>query len=220
VTASSEPEAEAPAPPSTQATRRQHWDAVYGRTTDANRSWFQAEPTTSLELVEELGVGPEEAVVDVGGGTSYLVDRLLARGFADVTVVDVSDVALATVRTRLGGDPRVTFVAGDVLDMEPPRPVGLWHDRAVLHFLSGDDVARYREALERSVRLGGAVIVATFAPDGPPSCSGLPVTGYDAAGLGVVLGSCFTPVTHCREVHRTPWGAPQPFTWLAARRTV
>jgi hypothetical protein len=198
--------------------RAAHWDEVYGRISTESVSWYQSRPTLSLELIDALGVGPDRAVIDVGGGASVLVDHLVGRGCTDLTVLDVSDAAVRAGRRRLGDDVQVTWIVHDVLSWEPERRYDLWHDRAVFHFLSGLDIEAYRAVLDRAVAPGGSVIVATFAPDGAEWCSGLPVTRYDAAGLGAALGDGFTMVEERQEVHTTPAGVMQPFTWIAARR--
>lgn len=198
--------------------RATHWADVYARTPVDAVSWYQSEPVVSLELIDELGVVTGDGVVDVGGGASVLVDRLVARGFTDLTVLDIAGPALATGRERLGPGAPVTWAEADVLSWTPTRHYDLWHDRAVLHFLSGDEVATYRSALERAVAPGGAVVLAAFAPDGPEYCSGLPVTRYDSDRLADVLGTGFGVVVRRRELHVTPAGVEQPFTWLGARR--
>ena len=174
----------------------------------------------SLELVDLLGVAPQSGVIDIGGGASLLVDRLLARGFNDLAVLDISDAALQAARQRVGDDARVAWIVEDILSWEPTRRYDLWHDRAVFHFLSGQEAEEYREVMRRGLAPGGSVIMATFAPDGPEWCSGLPVTRYSAEQLGMALGGGFQIVDQRREVHTTPTGAVQPFTWVAARRDV
>ncbi|MHB8430033.1 MAG: class I SAM-dependent methyltransferase [Acidimicrobiales bacterium] len=198
--------------------RASHWDGVY-RTRPADAlSWYQAEPTLSLELIDALGVTSGSAVIDVGGGASVLVDHLFRNGFTDLTVLDLSEAALRTSRKRIGAEANVGWVTADVLRWEPERAYYLWHDRAVLHFLTGEDVDRYSATLRRAVGPEGSVVLATFAPDGPERCSGLPVTRYSFRELAMVLGDGFEVVGQRREVHRTPGGVEQPFTWLAARR--
>lgn len=198
--------------------RVRHWDAVYEACGADGVSWFQRVPETSLELLDALGVPPRTAVVDVGGGASRLVDCLLERGFEDVTVLDLSARALELARARIGADDRVSWLREDVLAWRPARRFGLWHDRAVLHFLV-EPASRdaYLAALRAALEPGGAVVLGTFAEDAPDRCSGLPVARYGAAGLLDVLGDGFTVVETSREVHRTPRGTPQPFTWVAAR---
>ena len=205
--------------PSSTDQRARHWENVYEGSNPDAVSWYQPEPVASLELLDVLGVAPESGVLDIGGGASVLVDRLLARGFTDLTILDISNAALRASRQRVGNDARVTWIAEDLLSWEPTRLYDLWHDRAVFHFLSGQEVDGYRNVLRRAVAPGGSVIMATFAPDGPERCSGLPVTRYSADELGAVLGSGFQVVEHRREVHSTPTGTVQPFTWVAARRS-
>ena len=199
--------------------RAKHWEEVYEGSDPGAVSWYQAEPVVSLELVEALGVTPEATVLDIGGGASVFVDRLLTRGFVDLTILDISDTALRASRQRVGNDPRVAWITEDLLSWEPTRPFDLWHDRAVFHFLAGGEVDTYRNVMGLAVAPGGSVIMATFAPDGPEQCSGLPVTRYSADELGAALGSGFQVVEQRREVHTTPSGAVQPFTWVAARRS-
>jgi len=198
--------------------RFQHWDSVYRTRESAAVSWFQAEPTVTLALVELLGVPRDAAIIDVGGGASRLVDHLLAASYTDLTVLDLSPAALAVSQTRLGEAAGVEWIAEDLLSWQPARHYDLWHDRAVLHFLSGEDVATYRELLERSVAPGGCVILGTFAPDGPEQCSGLPVARYSTADLTHFLAPTFVVVEERHELHTTPSGATQSFAWVAASR--
>ncbi len=198
--------------------RFQHWDSVYRTRESDTVSWFQAEPTVTLELVELLGIPHDAAIVDVGGGASRLVDRLLAADYTDVTVLDLSPAALAVSQARLGDATDVEWIAEDLLTWEPARRYDLWHDRAVLHFLSGEDVANYRALLERSVAPGGCVILGTFAPDGPEQCSGLPITRYSAADLVHFLAPTFAVIEERHELHTTPSGTTQSFAWVAAKR--
>jgi len=196
-----------------------HWESVYEGNRGDSVSWYQTEPVISLELVDLLGISTEAGVIDVGGGASVLVDALLHRGYADLTVLDISEAALQASQERGGGDaPAVEWIAHDLLTWEPTRRYDLWHDRAVFHFLSGDEVGVYRDLLRRALAAPGYVVMATFAPDGPEWCSGLPVTRYGADQLMEVLGAEFMLIDQRREVHTTPTGSIQPFTWIAARR--
>ena len=197
--------------------RADHWDATYAERGAEDVSWFQSEPHTSLALFDALGVHRDAAVVDVGGGASALVDRLVAHGYVDLTVVDISEVGLDLARDRVGDAAKVEWVVSDVLTWAPDRRYDLWHDRAVFHFLTDpDDRAAYLATLTEAVPTG-AVILATFAPDGPETCSGLPVARYGPDELADLLPD-FDVVAARRDVHVTPWGAEQPFTFVAARR--
>ncbi|HXY28680.1 MAG TPA: class I SAM-dependent methyltransferase [Acidimicrobiales bacterium] len=198
--------------------RATHWDAAYRSRGVEGVSWFEATPTVSLELIGRLGIEASAAVLDVGGGASSLVDHLMAAGFVDVTVLDVSEVALDMGRRRVGDRPEVSWLHQDVLVWQPDRRFGLWHDRAVFHFLTEEaDRVRYLSTLAAAVGPNAGIVLATFAPDGPEYCSGLPVVRYSAEALAAVLGNRFTVVASRREVHTTPGGVAQPFTWVAAR---
>ena len=200
--------------------RAGHWDAVYGRSEEDAVSWFEPEPTMSLEMLDLLDAVSTDAIVDVGAGSSRLVDALLVRGFSDVTVLDVSGVGLAKARQRLGDRARqVQWVVADLVSWQPPRQYGIWHDRAVFHFLTDPaDQARYRQILDMALVPGAGLVIGTFAADGPDHCSGLPTARYSPEQLSTVLGTSIESVFSRRELHRTPSGAVQPFTWLAARR--
>lgn len=196
-----------------------HWDAAYAQG-DTTRSWYQPQAAASLRLLDQSGVRLQDAVVDVGGGASVLVDDLVRRGHRDLTVVDLSDEALRIARTRLGAAASgVTWVTADVRTWRPTRTYAVWHDRAVFHFLtSAADRAAYCRALRAATSVGSLVLVATFALSGPEQCSGLPVARYDAAGLLAELGSGLELVADLTATHVTPWGTGQDFTWVAARR--
>ena len=195
------------------------WDERFSSTSEAERSWSQPIPTDSLHVIGLAGIGPGDAVIDVGGGASRLVDELLVRGFTDVSVLDISATALDEAEQRLGGpDPRVHWIHADASRMDSTRTYRLWHDRAVFHFLT-DDAARtaYRRNALAAVEPGGHMVLGTFAPDGPEQCSGLPVQRWDAAGLAAEFDG-FELVTSERREHHTPWGSVQPFTWVLLRR--
>ena len=201
--------------------RAEHWNAAYKARGVTEVSWFQTEPTISLELIEILGVARDAAVIDIGGGASSLVDHLVEQGFNDLSVLDISETALGVARQRLAPSARVSWLHQDLLSWRPSRRFELWHDRAVFHFLvREEDRHAYLDRLRAAIAPGGALILATFAEDGPEYCSGLPVARYSAVDLGSVLGEGFALVETRREVHITPGGTTQPFTWVAARATL
>jgi len=200
---------------------KDHWNKVYStKATDAV-SWFQPHADYSLELIKATGVGRDASIIDVGGGASTLVDDLLANGFTNLTVLDLSATALAAARKRLGsraGD--VQWIEADITKAElPASQYDVWHDRAVFHFLTGpEDRAAYVSAVFRSVKPGGHVIVATFAEDGPAQCSGLPVMRYHADELHAEFGEAFQLLDHRKEEHHTPSGTVQQFVYCYCRR--
>ena len=201
--------------------RRRHWEQVYGTRPPQEVSWFQPHAALSLRLIRKAVPDRRAPIVDVGGGASTLVDGLVEAGYRRVSVLDLSRAALDHARRRLG--PRAGaagWVVADVL--QAPLASGslaLWHDRAVFHFITDPvDRDRYAREVRRVIRPGGLVLVATFAPDGPERCSGLPVARYTPTALHAVFGGGFDLVTALREIHHTPSGAPQPFTWCLCRR--
>ncbi|HET7330448.1 class I SAM-dependent methyltransferase [Dyella sp.] len=200
---------------------RRHWEQVYETKTADAVSWFQARPNTSLAFIADSELSPDAPVIDVGGGASTLVDHLLDLGYTNLSVLDISAQALAQAKARLGAARarRVHWLVQDVTRFVPSQPYALWHDRAVFHFLT-DEAARsaYLTALRRSVAPGGTVIVATFATDGPTQCSGLKVTRYNANTLNALFGSEFERMATARDMHVTPWGSIQAFTYLRLRR--
>jgi 2-polyprenyl-3-methyl-5-hydroxy-6-metoxy-1,4-benzoquinol methylase len=200
--------------------RQAHWQEVYTTKSPDAVSWFQPSPEPSLKMIDALGVEPPARAVDIGGGASGLVEALIGRGF-EVTVLDIAEAALAAARERLGETAsKVDWQVADITQWQPGGQYDLWHDRAVFHFLTGaDDRASYLSALNAGTAPGGAIVLATFAEDGPEKCSGLPVQRYSADALAAELGSGFNLVHRSRETHRTPWGSEQSFTWAAFRRT-
>ena len=199
---------------------RQHWEDVYRRKAEQDVSWFQTEPGLSLELIRGTGISKQEPIVDVGAGASRLMDRLLAEGYTDLTAVDIAEAALQKSRARLGdAAARVLWFAADVTRWQAPKQYKLWHDRAVFHFLTeAADRAAYRRTLESALRPQGYAIIASFAPDGPERCSGLPVQRYSPESLAAELGPNFRLVDRRSEAHTTPAGMVQQFQYSVFRR--
>ncbi|HCQ63759.1 MAG TPA: SAM-dependent methyltransferase [Rhodobacteraceae bacterium] len=203
-------------------TDRAHWNRVYADKADDSLSWFEAAPGLSAALIEDHVRAC--AAVDVRAGASRLVDHLLDKGFAPVTAVDSSAEGLAVTRARLG--PRaaaVDWVVGDVTAWTPPRRSRLWHDRAVLRFLTDPGArAAYARGRDAATAPGAVAIIATFAEDGPETCSGLPVRRYAPAELAAEIeahlpGVC-TPVESRRHLHVTPAGSAQRFQFPVLRK--
>lgn len=198
--------------------RRGHWNKVYSSKRPEELTWFQARPRASLRLIRKAGLGPGARIIDVGCGTSLLTKALLEEGFENLSVLDVSDTALAMAKGLLGKSAeKIEWFTADLTEFEPPHRWDLWHDRAVYHFLTGEkDRDAYHRALNASVEPGGHVILATFAPDGPERCSGLDVIRYGPESLQAELGTQYELCGSVHETHRTPSGGAQKFvyTWL------
>jgi 2-polyprenyl-3-methyl-5-hydroxy-6-metoxy-1,4-benzoquinol methylase len=200
--------------------RRGHWEGVYTAKGEDEVSWFQETPELSLELLRLIGATPSSAVIDIGGGASRLVDSLLAQGFVNVTVLDLSATALETARARLGDKAsKVKWIVADVTRWQPSETYDVWHDRAAFHFLTAPGgQAAYVKALTQALRRGGHAIIGTFALDGPEKCSGLPVQRHDSGSIGALLGSEFVLIDSRRHEHTTPWKSVQRFQFSAFRR--
>jgi SAM-dependent methyltransferase len=200
--------------------RSAHWEGVYRTKGEREVSWFQETPSVSLELIRSAGATRLSPIVDIGGGASRLVDALVHRGYEALTVLDLSESALAAAKARLGeAAAGVTWIVADVVGWRPRQRYDIWHDRAAFHFLTEvADRTAYVACLREALRPGGHAIIATFALDGPERCSGLPVVRYDAASLGEVLGGAFSLVETRRHDHHTPMGSTQRFQFSVFRR--
>jgi SAM-dependent methyltransferase len=200
--------------------RRDHWDNVYRTKREDEVSWFEASPTLSLDLIHAAGVECSAPIIDVGGGASRLVDALIDEGFANLTVLDVSEAATERTKARLGARATgVTWIVADVTQWEPGCTYDLWHDRAAFHFLTApEDRVAYAQRVLQAVRPGGHVIIGTFALDGPERCSGLPVARHDAESIGIVLGPSFELIETSRHDHQTPLGGSQKFQFSRFQR--
>jgi trans-aconitate methyltransferase len=204
----------------TVSERQSHWQNVYSGKGEQQVSWTQADPQPSLGLIEKFARDRAAAIVDIGGGASRLVDALVGRGFTAVTVLDLSEAALQSAQARMGEHAAaVRWIAADATDWQPPGAFDIWHDRAAFHFLvEPEDRAAYIDRLHAGVKPGGHAIIATFAPDGPEKCSGLPVRRYDPGSLSRTIGDAFELVEQLRHHHVTPWGAGQSFQYSVLRR--
>src|SRR3954454_13006981 len=192
---------------------KDHWETVYSTMAETDVSWYQDEPRLSLELIETVAPSEGGRIIDVGGGASVLVDRLLDLPFGEIAVLDISETALGKARDRLRERAeRVRWVVADVTEAPELGTFDVWHDRADFHFLTDpDDRRSYVELARRTVPEGGHLVIATFADDGPKRCSDLDVCRYNARSLASELGEGFSLVRGARETHTTPWDSSQPF---------
>jgi 2-polyprenyl-3-methyl-5-hydroxy-6-metoxy-1,4-benzoquinol methylase len=199
---------------------RAHWDKIYSEKAPNAVSWYRSHLETSLGLIEQVSPARSAAVIDVGGGESTLVDDLLAHGYEDVTVLDISQTAIEANKNRLGEtSKRVKWRVADVTQIElEASAFDVWHDRAVFHFLtSPEDRAAYVCQVARAVKRGGYVIVSTFGHGGPTKCSGLDVVRYDAESLHSEFGVHFRLLGSSNEMHQTPFGTTQQFLYCYCR---
>ena len=194
---------------------KRHWERIYETSGERDVSWFERLPAISLRMLERAGLTPETCVIDVGGGDARLVDALVARGLDCLAVLDVSTAALHRAQSRLGeAAAALTWIEADVRADWSLKPMDIWHDRAVFHFLTTPpDRLRYLQHLRQTLKVDGAVVIATFAPDGPEWCSGLPIARYSPESLSVELGDGFRLVETVPYTHHTPQGRTQAFQY-------
>ena len=198
-----------------------HWEHIYQTKPATQVSWFQAHPLLSLQYIQQTGIDKTAQIIDIGGGASTLVDHLLDDEFQHVTILDISATALQLTQQRLGARAdSVTWLEADITQTSLPQfQYDVWHDRAVFHFLTKpEDRQHYVEAVRKSVKLGGHVIIATFATDGPQQCSGLNVARYDSESLHNEFGADFELLESTREEHHTPFGTDQKFIYCYCRK--
>lgn len=200
--------------------RTAHWQNVYATKGETEVSWFQASPAISLEMIRAASPDRAAAIIDIGGGASRLVDALLQDGYRNLAVLDLSANALDVAKKRIGAAAStIDWIVADATTWRPAKTWDVWHDRAAFHFLTDPrDRAAYVERLRSAVAPGGHVIIATFAPDGPEKCSGLPVQRHDSASLSAELGPEFELVETRSESHHTPWHSTQAFQYSRFRR--
>jgi len=196
--------------------RKKHWEQVYTEKTPLEVSWFQNEPSLSMQLINESGVDKEAAIIDIGGGASRLVDHLLEQGYHNLAVLDVSASAIQHAQGRLGDQQsQVEWFVEDVTEFTPPRKFDLWHDRAVFHFLTeAADREQYKLCLQQGLMPGGHLIIATFAIGGPEKCSGLDIVQYNANKISSELGGAYQLIDVHYELHITPAEKQQKFNYF------
>lgn len=193
-----------------------HWERVYRTRASTEVSWFRPHLESSLDLIERVAGDRSSSIIDVGGGESTLVDDLIARGYCNVTVMDISPTAIEHSQKRLGwASRRITWLVDDILRGElAANSYDVWHDRAVFHFLTEPAQRHsYARQVASAVKPGGHVIIAAFGPEGPTKCSGLDVMRYDADSLHAAFGARFRLVESSQELHRTPAGTAQQFLY-------
>ncbi len=201
--------------------RRAHWERVYEAKRPDAVSWYQPHLSRSIEAIRATGLPLSSAILDIGGGASTLAEDLLDAGYSGVSVLDISRRAIDEARARLGPKADgIRWIVSDLFDAElPAGRCDLWHDRALFHFLQREeDRARYCEKLVSALRPGGYAVLATFGPNGPMSCSGLPTIRYSPEAMALTIGPSFTLLSHQLEDHHTPSNAVQQFIYCTFRK--
>jgi len=199
-----------------------HWDTIYMTRQLTEVSWYQPKPEISLNYIAQLGLNRDARIIDVGGGDSFLVDFLLAEGFTNITVVDISEKALQRAKERLGeAAEKVTWIVADVSNFELPAKYDLWHDRAAFHFLTREEqINNYMTTLQNSIASGGFVILGTFSENGPLKCSGMSIKQYSIQDMEKLFPSDFLKLGCENLDHITPTGAVQNFTFCSFQKNI
>jgi len=200
----------------------EHWEEIYSTRSASQVGWYAAHLETSIKWITELKLAPEDPLIDIGGGASTLVDDLLKSGHRNLTVLDLSRRALQLSQQRLNQQSSaITWLNGDVTEIElPPKYFCMWHDRAVFHFLiEAEAQQQYRDAMLKTLKIGGYFLIGTFSPDAPPQCSGLPVQRYTSDLLGKIFGKEFELKRQQNEIHYTPSGVEQAYIYCLFLRT-
>lgn len=198
---------------------KSHWEAIYAQKSAGQLSWTQKVPKASLDFIHSFSLSRSARILDVGGGDSLLVDYLLAEGFKNITVLDISEAALKRAQNRLGSQAaRVRWIVSDITNFSPDSQYDLWHDRATFHFLTTETgVSKYLQIARKNVR--GFMVLATFSTAGPASCSGLPVKQYDETALTRALQTGFNKLKCRTENHVTPFATNQQFLYCSFKRS-
>ncbi|MEG9328379.1 Methyltransferase domain-containing protein [Salinimicrobium catena] len=200
--------------------RKEHWNKVYENKKPTEVSWYEPMPETSLDYIAECKLEKDAAIIDIGGGDSFLAEFLIGKGYTDITVVDISENALIRAKERLGekaGD--ITWIVADAAEFEPQRQYDLWHDRAAFHFLTEDaQVKKYLQNVKQAVKPGGFVVMGTFSENGPTKCSGIEIRQYSIKQMQDLFADGFTAM-NCKNLdHNTPSGGTQNFTFCSFKR--
>jgi len=200
---------------------KEHWEDVWTRKKSDQVSWYQENPKTSLALILLTNPSKDARIIDVGGGDSNLVSKLLDLGFTNLTVLDISAKALQRAKERLGKrEKMVNWIESDIREFTTNDRYDIWHDRALLHFLtSGEDLQNYVDLTRRCVNKGGFLIVSAFSTNGPMMCSGLDIRQYSAESMKKLFSDGFEHIKSFEEEHKTPSGTSQLFIFSVFRKT-
>ncbi|MFN5224352.1 MAG: class I SAM-dependent methyltransferase [Bacteroidota bacterium] len=197
--------------------RKNHWNHVYDTKELKDVSWFQPKPETSLDFIHEFHVPKTSKIIDIGGGDSLLVDHLLDLGYEDLTVLDISEKAIAKAKQRLGDRAeKVKWIVSDITEFKATEKYDFWHDRAAFHFLTTEEeISKYLSVAKNAVRLEGILVIGTFSESGPVKCSGLNIKQYSEKSLGEKLNRLFKKIKCITVDHITPFQTIQNFVFCS-----
>lgn len=200
--------------------KKEHWESVFATKQETEVSWYQTKPQTSINFFTENKIPKDAKIIDIGGGDSYLIDNLLAMGYTDLFLLDISANAIERIKNRLGAKANnVTFIVSDVLEFKPETIFDVWHDRASFHFLTTqNDIHTYKKLVANSIKANGFLFLGTFSENGPLKCSGLEITQYSEEKFESIFGNNFTKLNCFSENHQTPFDTTQNFIFCTFKK--
>jgi len=195
--------------------KKQHWENVFATKQQKEVGWYKSGLKISIDFFESQNVSLQANVIDVGSGDSYFVDYLISKKYKNIYALDISENALERLKKRIGTEANnVHFIVSDIIDFTPAIKYDYWHDRAVFHFLTEkNDIDKYIELVNRSINIGGKMMIATFSKTGPLKCSGLNISQYNKKDLEKIFSEKFKCIEFKSIVHETPFGTTQNFTF-------
>ncbi|MCF8429019.1 MAG: class I SAM-dependent methyltransferase [Bacteroidia bacterium] len=200
--------------------RKKHWENIYKTKELKDVSWFEPNPETSLGFFKQFNVPKSAKIIDIGGGDSLLVDHLLALGYIDITVLDISESALERAKTRLGNDAlKVKWIVADAATFKPTECYDFWHDRAAFHFLTHEnEIINYLNTVQKSILPTGILVIGTFSESGPKKCSGIDIKQYSETSMTKKLNQFFEKIKCITVDHKTPFETTQNFVFCSFRK--
>jgi SAM-dependent methyltransferase len=200
--------------------KSEHWDSVFLSCEDEELGWYEKDVSRTMGMLEQVPDWRESVIFLSGAGTSLLIEELLSQG-AGLVLNDISGEALNRVRNRLAGKSGIVWLRQDIsrpLQTVIPA-VGIWIDRAVLHFLTEEsDIAGYFDNVRSALKTGGYAIFAEFASNGVEKCAGLPVHRYSVEELTQRLGPGFRLVSHFDYTYLNCYGGQRPYIYALYKR--
>jgi len=200
--------------------RKKHWENIYQTKELKDVSWFQPTPETSLDFFKQFNVPPTAKIIDIGGGDSFLVDHLLDLGYQDITVLDISEVAINRAKQRLGNRANnVKWIVTDAATFKPTQKYDFWHDRAAFHFLTDEhEISNYLETAQQNINPTGILVIGTFSEQGPKKCSGIEIRQYSETTMTDRLKMFFKKIKCITVDHKTPFDTIQNFVFCSFRK--
>jgi 2-polyprenyl-3-methyl-5-hydroxy-6-metoxy-1,4-benzoquinol methylase len=200
--------------------KKEHWEDVYEKKTDHQVSWYQDVPETSLRLINELQLSLESSIIDIGGGNSNFTIELQKIGYKNLSVLDISGLALMRTKKKMGDASKaVHWMESDVLDLIELNKYDVIHDRATFHFLTHeDDIKKYVDVVSDAMIRGGHLVISTFSLTGPEKCSNLQVSQYSSSTLSLLFKENFVLTRSFNEIHTSPYNTTQDFVFCVFTR--